>query len=211
MNSQQSQRQRMARRSIIGAKRSQGTATPAQLYTSVQVDKVFRFKTSSASTSSSINAQSLGHLLAMALTATTAADLANNVRVRAIEMWGPPSSDLVPVTVSCEYAGANTGGFGNSKVKSDTSVGSTRVAHVKCYPPKGSQAAQWQLASTQNGLFTLVFPTNTIIDLHYSIMMQDKAGVLTGDTIAGAIAGQLYLRPLDGNGGIIVPVSFISI
>ncbi len=190
-----------------------GSLAPPQFTSSISIGKVFRFQASAAG-SVSVTGQSLGDLLCQAATATSAYQMASAVRIRRVEIWGPPSSTLTPVTVTCEFAGASAGSFGPSQVKSDTSVGATRVAHVVASPPRDSQASQWQSSSSTGVLFVLTYPSGAIIDIHYSFTMQDRTGAtaVTG-AVAGATVGQVYLRSLDSvtSSAVLVPLSFITI
>ncbi len=190
-----------------------GTAQPMQFKPTVQVDHKFRFQATTAGTAT-ISATSLGDLLCLADTATSAYQIAKSVRIRRVEMWGPPASTLVPVTVSLEWEGVSAGAYGNSIKISDTSVGSTRVAHLNVKPPKSSQISQWQSATAGNNLFTLIYPVGAIIDVHYSMTIREDAGAqAVSGAVAGATVGQVYLRSLDSVAGaaILPPVSYITI
>ncbi len=186
---------------------------PPQIVPSLSFGHRFRFQASGATTAN-ITVKDLGDLLCMATATTTAYQLASAVRIRSVEIWGPPSSSLAPVTVSCEFSSSTIGMIGPSRIVSDTSVGSARVAHVKAKPPLDSQANLWQLSTSANTLFTLVLPVGAIVDIKYSLTMRDSSGfsVVTG-TVTGATVGQVYLRPLDSDAAtpVILPVSYISI
>ncbi len=189
-----------------------GTAQPIQFKPTVQVDHKFRFQASAAG-SSTITTDSLGDLLCVAATATSAYQLAKSIRIRRVEMWGPPASNLSPVTVALEWEALSAGSFGNSIKLSDTSVGSTRVAHLNAKPPKSTQVSMWQSATAGNNLFTLTYPVGAIIDIHYSMTVREDAGAqaVTG-AVAGATVGQVYCRNLDSTGSnLLNPVSYISI
>ncbi len=186
---------------------------PPQIVPTLSFGHRFRFQ-SSAATTANITVKDLGDLLCMATSATAAYQLANAVRIRSVEIWGPPSATLVPVTVSCEFSSTNIGSIGPSRIVSDTSVGSARVAHIKAKPPMDSQASLWQVSTTTTTLFTLVLPAGAIVDIKYSLTMRDTANftVVTG-AVTGATTGVVYLRPLDSDIAtpLILPVSYISI
>ncbi len=193
--------------------RTNGSLQPPQLQTSVQIHKVFRFQASAANTVN-LSFQDLGDLLCMASAANAAYQLANAVRLRKIEMWGPPASTLVPVTVSVEWLGSTAGSVGSQNNATDTSVGSTRVAHVSAVPPKLSQTAQWQLSTNSGFACQLKYPANCILDLHYSITLRGDSASAQAVTaaVAGATTGQVYLRALCSTTSTdFAPVSFVTI
>ena len=187
--------------------------SPPQFSPTISVGHVFRFQ-NSAAISLDVSGVSLGDLLCVATSATSAYQLANAIRVRRVEIWGTASNTFAPVTVSCDFSGATAGSFGPSRVYSDTSVGATRVAHVVAKPPRDSQAYQWQSSSSTATLFRLVLPAGAVMDLHYSLTLRDSSGVaaVTG-AVAGATTGQLYVRSLDSTAGtaIINPLSYVTI
>jgi hypothetical protein len=188
--------------------------SPPSLTTSLSVGHTFRFQAVAASAGFTFTTTFLGDLMCVAATTTSAYQLANAVKLRKIEMWGPPSSSLVPVTVSADFAGSTSGAYGPSRIRSDTSVGATRVAHLVVKPPKDSQVSQWQSAISGNQLATLVFPAGAIIDIHYTMTVRDTASVqaVTG-AVAGATVGQVYVRALDSPSGTanLPPISYITI
>ncbi len=191
-----------------------GTAQPKQFQSTARVDKLFRFKSGSATTVN-LSVTDLGDLFCVAATTTSAYQLGAAVKVKHIEIWGPPSSSLDPVTVSVEWLGTTAGTFGNSLLVSDTSVGATRVAHIKSRPPVGSQVAQWQPSASTATICQLTFPVNAIIDLRYSVMLRGDNGgspVAVTAAVAGATVGQLYCRALTSTSSTtLVPLSFNTI
>ncbi len=134
-------------------------------------------------------------------------------------MWGPPAASLDPVTVSVEVINNTAnGGFGTRRlVKSDTSVGATRVAHVHFKPLKSTPAACWQNVmagtSTTNGVaLTLNGPDNTIVDLVLNCVLQNGETPFTAITTTGMTAGVLYGAQLDGApAGLLEPVGLLPI
>jgi hypothetical protein len=188
---------------------------PTQFTSSYMImKKKLRFQASSATTFS-LFPQSLGDAWCMAATTTSAYQLAENVRVRKIEMWGPPASNLVPVTVSVDWSGSTTPGvFGKSNLVSDTSVGSTEPAYISTQPPPGSQVAQWLSSASQLVLCVITVPLNGILDISYDIVVRDDASAHSvAGTVAGATVGANYVRALDSVSGtsVMVPVSYPTI
>ncbi len=116
-------------------------------------------------------------------------------------MWGPMASDLVPVTVSCDWTGAAPqGGFGKSNRVSDTSMGSSEPAHIVTRPPPASQIAQWLGGASSTAICSLVYPLGTLIDVTLEYVIRDDASVqaVTG-AVAAATVGANYVRSLDSS------------
>ncbi len=205
---------KMSRNSRRNANLKQGSDHPGQLMTSVSISHCFRFQ-SSAAINMTVTNVSLGDLLCMASAATAAYQLANAVRIRKVEIWGGPDSTLAPVTVAVDFSSNTVGGIGPSQRFSDTSIGSTRIAHLVAVPPKSATASMWQVSNgAVISLFRLELPANAVIDIHYSLTLRDETGqqAVTG-AVAGATAGQLYVRALDSTtgGAILQPLSYVTI
>jgi hypothetical protein len=169
----------------------------------------FRFEASSALVSTAVLYEDLAYLIQIAATTTTTYALFETVRIVKIEMWGPPSSSLAPVTVSCEFEG-NSSIDTSRKVFSDTSLGSTEVAHVSARPDTNSTAGMWQSPSGSTA-FYLNGPTNCIVDVTIETKIINN---LNGDeapgalTVVGATVGQVYYGRLDGpTTGLLIPVA----
>jgi len=190
-----------------------GSLSPPQLTIPIVAGHTFRFLANTAG-SAQLTKSSFGDLLCLAATATSAYQLGSAFKIRKIEMWGPPTSTFTPNTVSCEFNSASGTTVGPSRVFSDTSVGATRVAHIVAKPAKESTASFWQNLSGTDQVCLLYYGDKTIIDIHYSIVLRESAGVsaVTG-AVVGATVGQLYLRPLDSvtGGSNLAPVSYVSI
>jgi hypothetical protein len=183
---------------------------PPQLKTAVQCRHVFRFKASSALSAVQIQAHFINDLLQVAATTTTSYTIIESFRIRRVEMWGPMASDLVPVTVSLEWADAVAQLDTNRAIISDTSMGSNQIAHILAVPPNKTTSSYWQGDSTNPSLI-LNGPVNTVVDLEISFTITNN---LNGDnnpsaiTVAGATVGQVYLGRLDGpTTGLLVPIS----
>jgi len=73
-------------------------------------------------------------------------------------------------------------------------------AHVRAIPAKLSQAAQWQTAITQSSpAFQINAPVASVIDVDLSFRtITLLAPVATLNAPAGAVAGEIYYRGLDG-------------
>lgn len=179
---------------------------PPQFAPSILIRKKLRFQAVAAGTTT-LKYNSFGDLHCVATGTTSAYALASSVRVRKIEMWGPMSSTLVPVTVSLDWTGSSSpGSFGPSNKVSDTSMGSSEPAHVVSRPPPGSQIAQWFDGSSGSQFCVLSYPAGTIIDLDYEYVVRDDGTaqpVITA--VVGATVGANYIRALDNQSGTNLP------
>lgn len=194
-------------------KRGEVVPHPPQFTPTFVLRKKLRFQAVAAATTP-ITILSLGDLWCVAATAVSAYQLASHIRLKKIEIWGPMSSTLVPVTVTIDWIGSTVGSFGKSNRVSDTSMGSTEAAHVKSAPPPGSQIAQWCAAAATNAICNVTYPIGAIIDISYEVVVRDDASVqAVNGAVAGATVGANYVRPLDSvtSGTNLPPVGYSSI
>jgi hypothetical protein len=151
--------------------------------------------------------------MCMATTADAAYALSNAARLRAIEIWSPVTADLVPVTCSIEWPGAE-GYVGRSQRVSDTSMGSSIPAHVKSRAPPGTFASLWHTIAATGTLATIVCPVNSVIDVLVDLAVSDSglAVAVTG-VVALATAGVVYCRALTSPASVTLlpPVSYPTI
>lgn len=190
---------------------------PPQFNATIRCSHKFRFKATSAFTDLVIATSDLMSLIVDGLTTTTSASIFSAFKVKRVSLWGPPASDLVPVTVSLEYANPlSNSGFGARRLLyTDTSVGSTEVAFVTGVPLTGTSAAAWQnvvlTTTTTNGAsFTLSGPINTIIDVDMDLVLQNGESAFTGPVGTALVAGRLYGNSLDGGiAGLLQPVGLV--
>ncbi len=177
------------------------------------IGKTFRFKAASAGTYT-ITWKDLGDLWCVAATTTSAYQLANTVKIRAIEIWAPMAADLIPVTTSVEWVATNGVGQGNSALKSDTSMGSNSPAHVFARPPKRTLEGFTQFSGSSDSAFRVVLPLNAIIDVHLTLAIrEDGTASPVGGAVAGATVGANYVRALNSNTSTttIPPLSYQTI
>jgi len=159
-----------------------------------------RFVATTAQTatgSSPITYQNLLDTINIALTAATAVDLFDQVRVNFVEIWAAPAQGNAPAQVALEYSGTTLGQAGDGRIHSDSSMG-VEPAHVRAAPSRLSQSAQWQPSSAHTA-FQITCPVQSIIDVDLSFRtVQSDAPLATQNVPAGATVGQLYYRGLDG-------------
>lgn len=186
--------------------------SPPQIQPTLRVDQVIRFQASSALAGITLSPLSLLDMWCLATGTTAAYRVADSVRLRKIEMWGPMASNLSPVTTTLEWA-AQAGVVGSpSKLVSDTSMGSSRPAYVTSSPPQGSVQDLWQNSGSA-ALALLTGPTGTIVDIHLSYRVQDKVTqTAVTAAVAGATVGQVYIRAADSTTtALLLPLNFPTV
>ena len=193
-----------------------GTLQPGPYVPTIIVSKVFRFQAASALSGYVVQTRDLGDMLCVAVTATSAYQLAKAIRVRKVEMWGVAGQDgRSGSTISIDWLGGTAGTIGSNIKQSDSTIGTARIPHLVSKPNKMSQAAQWQAANQSPAdLFSITLPANGVIDVHLSLVLLDDAGVnAVTAAVAGATVGQLYCRALASNASTssLPPVSFPTI
>ena len=221
MNARQSRRQprsnngrRIARSrpSAVSAAASVSLAPPP-FSAAFILGHTLRFRASSALSSQAITAANLLDLLVMATTTTAVNRLFSAVKLTRVEIWAPMASDLVPVTASIEYNSDLVSGVaGSNKIRSDTSMGADRCAHIRFRPPPETIASFWQGPTSVSRLFQLTCPTNSIVDVQLTMVLQNgEAAVAATNAAVAATVGTVYCRGLDAlatAGSVLPPVSY---
>lgn len=193
---------------------ARGSAFPMQLPASIQIDKVIRFKASSALASAPVTATDVQDLLCVATGTTAAYRLSSAFKLRKIEAWAPPASDGSATILAVEDAVISSSFTAPSRRIEDVTMGQSRPAHVMWKPQADSLLGKW-LQSTVglSSLVELTGPAGTTFDVHLSLMLQDgEAPQAVTAAVAGATVGTLYIRSLNSNGSNnIPPVSYSTI
>jgi len=155
-----------------------------------------RFTAVAAFAQTVISFQNLLDTLLLAIAPTSGADLFQQVRIRAVEMWAI-SVVGTATSVQLEFASQVAGEVGDARVHSDTSMG-IEPAHVRARPAVRSGAALFQKSSA-NPAFTITGPAGTVIDVELTLKGL-PAPLVTFAQIAlvAATAGAWYFRGLDG-------------
>jgi hypothetical protein len=150
--------------------------------------------------------------LCMATAAAVAYRLLDGIRIREIEVWAANGAGNASNSIVVEFL--KTPGVGGPGWQfSDTALGLSDVAHVRCRPPKGSLAEDW-LPSDTNSLIELTLPQGAVIDIIFDQVFADTdVPVLVTGAVAAATVGKVYRRALDNTNGVpaILPVGFDSI
>lgn len=191
------------------------TARPIAFKPTIQIDHVFRFEATGGSVDENILYNDLASMWVVATGATTGFTLVAATRLRKLEVWGPMTSSLQPVTVSINWVASAAGAASNSLLVSDTSMGSTTAAHVSTRPPRKSQSAQWQNNLPLGGgsgpdvCFHIIAPQYAVVDVHVSFQLISTGVVGNAITIAAATSGVNYSHVLDSSGSkFLTPVSY---
>lgn len=151
--------------------------------------------------------------MVMASAAAQAYQIADVVRLRAVELWSIVTDGSIN-TIDLEYVWSANEVLGNSVIHSDTSLGTSQPAHIYAKPPRHSLASFTQSTSNADIAFKMNLPAGAIIDVHLTYSLRDSAGVqaVTG-AIAGATAGTMYIRALNSSvsTSTLPPISVLSL
>jgi len=130
----------------------------------------------------------------IATTSTIGYSLLSCIKVKRVEVWGAIASDLSPVTVSVEFNsdGVETGA--RKTTHSDSSMGASSPAFVSAKPVKDSIAGKWQGENSTQNLFLITCSTNSIVDIHLTLVFKNDEDPSGSVGISGAVAGKLYCR-----------------
>jgi hypothetical protein len=180
------------------------------------IRRKIRFQASAANVApyNTVTVDNIFGLHGMAINATTMYTLFTSVRIREIEMWGPPASSLAPVTVAVRFPAGVFSGISNPEsVVSDTSIGATVPAYLRAKPPKNSLANMWVSGDLNSSMMQLEFPINAIVDFTFDGSISTAFGGPSITpfifTVVGATTGDMYCLALDStpSTGLLVPVS----
>lgn len=114
-------------------------------------------------------------------------------RVRSVEMWA--LAGAAPATISINWNGSPV--FVSNAEVSDSSVSPTYGPYLHARPPRMSNAAFWQTASS-NTLFVLTVVNDTVVDVDLDLVMSDNQDVDTVTAVSTATLGTQYFMALDG-------------
>jgi len=181
---------------------------PTQNRSNVQLSHRYRFTSTSGSTTAIVSGDLLGAAGGMCtVTNSHVTSIFQSLRVKEIEIWSPPASQGSATTCSVEFTGS---GVNSSNLEySDTSVSVSQPAHIRCRPPRNSLASFWtNFQSSTTGLFTIIAPTGSIIDLTLDLIFRDDN--VSGEvvTVATATLGLVYYLAMDcvtDNGAVRYP------
>lgn len=147
----------------------------------------------------------------MAATPTVGYAMFGAFRIKEVEMWTAQINTAGAVLATCAVSFPLGTSFASNREFSDSSMSPSAPAHIRVKPPGNEYAAFWQTYSG-NGYIAFSCTQNTIIDIVVECTLRDgTANVPTSMVLVAATAGAIYYEPLDGQGGVILPVSRTSI
>jgi len=147
----------------------------------------------------------------MAGTTTLGYALFGSFRIKEIEMWCAQTNTAGAVLATCAVSFPLGTTFASNREYSDSSMSPSAPAHIRVKPPGNEYAAFWQTYSG-NAYVAFSCTQNTIIDVVLECVLRDgTAAVPSSLALVAATVGAIYYEPLDGQSGVILPVSRISI
>jgi len=161
-----------------------------------------------ATTALSVTSSMLLDAINVTLTAASAVQLYDFVRVKRIGLMSAATAANGISTVNLAFTGATAGATGNDLDFSASSMNPTEPACLVAKPPTGALSTLWQ-ANTNSVLFRLTSVNNTgaagataqtpmlvKLELEYR-MDSDTPALATTNAPVGAAAGIVYFRGLD--------------
>lgn len=181
---------------------------PPTLFATPKFRTKLRFNVSTTGTYA-ITAANIADLINVPVIAGVSAyRVTQHYRIKSFEFWAPPSSTGAPVTTYFQWVANATAISDQSRILTDTSLGSDRPGYIKAVPPRNTSHANWQTASSMTVCdFTVV--AGTIIDLDIEFALADAYSPAIATTtvpVTGAV-NQLCCKALDG-GSIILALGW---
>ena len=180
---------------------------PPQIPTNVAVRHIYRFRSTSATTTviQDTNLCDIGGAMCTVVN-TALRPLALTVKVHSVAIWAPPASQGAAATCSIAWTSLGGNTYLQEIEVSDTTVSTAVPAHVHAKPPPGSGASVW-LGRGGVSIFWLTAPVGSVIDVDCTHVLNDTVDLGTALGVAAGNLGQLYWPPLDGVTDVYLPVS----
>ncbi len=156
--------------------------------------KRFRFSLTAAG-QQTISASDILAFLSLRVTDPAGSDyfpLIDKFRIELVELYGPMSGSLAPVTVAFEWVASASGFSVPSKKRSDTSMSSSCCAYTSYRPDRDSLSNEWMNTST-GSLFTVNGPASTVMDIVVLFALNDGSIITTAN-----YQGYIGTRPPTG-------------
>lgn len=169
--------------------RRQVIAAPPSLDATILCTKRFRFTFDAAVTTPQvISASDIVRFLTFSVGTTEDYPIIDRFRIELIELYGPMSSSLEPVTVTLEWVASASGFSVPTKKRSDTSMSSACCAYISYRPDRDALSGEWMSGSV-GGLFNVSGPDATIMDVVVLFALNDGTPIL-GNSSDGFIGTQ---------------------
>lgn len=182
---------------------------PPQFQANVALNRVFRFKSTSATAVQITQRTALQACGVMAGTAILGLPIAMAVRLRSIEVWAPTTAVGAEVDTSILWNSA-TQNYGAQLEFSDSTNNISAPAHVKCSPPRKSLAEDFFIDGT-TVLCNMIAPVGSIVEVRVQFVLVDGAAAIPATLVlVGATVGQIYYEPFDGRGGTLTPIGLTA-
>jgi len=183
---------------------------PGPLDSTLVVCKKFRFQNGqNGYTQYNLTAAKLGALVTTCtVNSTQATQLFDTVQLLAVEVWSSETTLGIPATCTVTWSGNTSGNTGPQRNYTDTSIGSTRVAHVRATTNPSFQTGQWQSCDTtspgSNLLFSIYCNVGAVVDVtcNYTVtgLVRTANNTVTLSGATAVLTGIYYLA-LDNNAG----------
>jgi hypothetical protein len=149
----------------------------------------------------------LAKLLSVCLDVTTAVSLVDRFRINRVEVFGPMSSALTPVTVKLEFLGSTQSFSGNTKLYSDTSMSSVSAAYLNVRPDPNSASGMWTTtsASVSQDMFAVTYVPGSIIDIVLEVTLNDGVVGNLPFVVSGQTAGKIGTKCPTGASSLGLP------
>ncbi len=188
---------------------------PPQLVIVPSIHHTFRFTNGAAVTRLSLTFQGLLDMLCMATSATAAYRLLGAIRLKRVRIWASATALLQPTTISFQKFSSSSGTGADSKLYSDTVLGTSATAFIEVKFNDSEAVGQWQGQSSTLTFGNITLPQGSIVDVTFSgVLIEDNLSTtnVTG-AVAGATTGQTYVRSLDSPAGTtqLAPVSYFTV
>jgi hypothetical protein len=139
---------------------------------------------------------------------STCVSIFSSFRIRSVDVWAAAqtaANNTAVNTIAINWNGGPV--FVTNEELSDTSISPDYPPYLHAVPPKNSNAAFWQTASS-GGIFTLTLCDQAIIDLDVDLIMSDQQDTYTITGFTTASLGSQYYLALDGRASnLLVPQS----
>jgi len=181
---------------------------PPRINGNTYLRQKLRFTPSASLTNYPISPQNIMESLGIiATSATIGYCIFGSFRIKEIEMWCAQTNTAGAVLATCAVSFPLGTSFQSNREFSDSSMSPAYPAHIRVRPPGNEYAAFWQ-THTGNGYFAFSCTQNTIIDIDVECVLRDgTSNIPSTIALVAATTGAVYYQPLDGTGGVILPVS----
>ncbi len=168
---------------------------------------IIRYEVQSALANNLTHGNLMSFLGVFATSTTSTAYLAYSYKLTRVRLWGPVGTGSSVTKLKVDWATSTNNVYAPSSTYTAQSMGGAELAYLDCKPPRNSASAMWHTASTDVALY-LEASVGSIVEFHFSFVLNDDNAGLSGPTVTGASLGTLYHWSLST---VLVPVSLNAI